>query len=96
LYVSLHSLPELARLHPLGRILRLARRGDQHRRDLERRLRITVATWGCFAFDRLHPCAGGVGRCEATQRPCDYLAPSIDGLALRRPAHRCGGSSTST
>ncbi len=84
LFVSLHSLPELARLHPLGRILRLARRAvinvdeiwtgelPYHSRDLGLLRR----------FDQIFTaCAGGLEALRnATRRPCDYLAPYVDAL----------------
>ncbi len=84
LFLSIHSLPDLARLHPLGRLLGLARvavinvdevwRGElpQHAGDLEL-LRRFDHVWS--------PCAGGVEALQdAIGRPCAYLAPSVDAL----------------
>lgn len=84
LFVSVHSLPELARLHPLGRILDLARHAvinvdeiwsdelHEHAGDLSLLRR----------FERVFtPCAGGIDALQnAIGRPCAYLAPSIDAL----------------
>ncbi len=84
LFLSIHSLPELARLHPLGRILGLARKAvinvdevwrdelPEHAGDLALLRR----------FDHVFtPCAGGVEALhQATGRPADYLAPSVDAL----------------
>ena len=94
LFVSIHSLPELARLHPLGRILDLARHTainvdevwsdelPEHAGDLALLRR----------FDRVFtPCAGGVEALRnAIGRPCEYLAPSLDALrfAPRSPPLR--------
>ncbi len=94
LFASFHSLPELARLHPLGRILGLARRTVVNIDEL----------WGTELpyhtgdlamlrrFDHVFtPCAGALELVRAaTGRPCDYLAPSIDALrfAPRAPALR--------
>ena len=94
LFVSVHSLPELARLHPLGRILSLARHtvinvdevwSDElfeHAGDLALLRR----------FERVFtPCAGGVDAlANAIGRPCAYLAPSVDALrfAPRSPPSR--------
>jgi hypothetical protein len=91
LFVSLHSLPELARLHPLGRILRLAKRTainidelwinelDHHAGDLVQLER----------FDHVYSCcAGGVESLRVTHRiPAQYLAPSVDALRFAPPSH---------
>lgn len=92
LFISVHSLPELARVHPLGRILSLARHAvlnvdevwsdelHEHAGDLALLRR----------FERVFtPCAGGVeALANAIGRPCEYLAPSVDALrfAPRSPA----------
>lgn len=84
LFLSIHSLPELARLHPLGRILGLARKTaiivDEVWRDELPEHAGDLALLG--RFDRVFsPCAGGVEALQAAiGRPCSYLAPSVDAL----------------
>ncbi|MBM4337608.1 MAG: glycosyltransferase family 1 protein [Deltaproteobacteria bacterium] len=84
LFASFHALSELARLHPLGRVLALARRAFvnidelwstsmlRHRGDIELLRR----------FDRIYsPCAGALELLQnAAGRPCEHLRPSVDAL----------------
>ena len=94
LFASFHSLPDLARLHPLGRILGLARHtviniDELWGTDL---LRHSGDLAMLRRFDRVFtPCAGGLEVLRnAIGRPCEYLAPSVDALrfAPRDPALR--------
>ncbi len=89
LYVSLHSLPELARLHPLGRILALARHTvvsidelwsnelGQHANDLKMLARFDEI-WSCCA-------TGAEALTRWIGRPGHHLAPSIDAMRFAPP-----------
>jgi len=90
LYVSVHSLPELARLHPLGRVMGLARRtainvDELWRSDL---LRHSGDLALLRRFDAIFSaCAGGAEALEgAIGRAGAYLPPSLDALRFAPPA----------
>ncbi len=95
LFASFHSLSELARLHPLGRILGLARHSAINIDELwcTSLLRRTGDLELIRRFDRIYsPCAGALELLRnATGRPCDHLAPSIDAIRFApsaRPLRR--------
>lgn len=95
LFASFHTLKGVARLHPLGRILSLARRTAINIDELwcTSLLRSPGDLEILRRFDLIFsPCAGALELVrKATGRPCIYLAPSIDALRFipgARPLRR--------
>lgn len=91
LFISTHALPELARLHPLGRVLGLARRtvivvDELWRSDL---LKHSGDLAMLRRFDVIFStCAGGAeALSDAIGRRGEYLPPSLDALRFAPPAH---------